>query len=64
MGKITDDDLGMISYFWTEKGDPESWCFWEEKLPDLEREYPEVVQAWISYKIAERILDAVLKGVC
>lgn len=63
MGEITYEDLGMISYFWTEKGDPESWSGWEKTLPALEREYPAVVKAWKDYKTAEQMLDAVMKGI-
>lgn len=61
--KITQEDLASLHYFWFQKGDLTRWVFWEEKLPDLRREYPEIVKAWEDYKAADRILDHVIKGV-
>lgn len=60
MGKITDQQLNDIKYFWENKGDLERLSGFEEMMPDLEREYPEIIKAWRDYKASIKILDAVI----
>ncbi len=52
----------MIRYFWEEKGDLERNADWENVIPILERECPQIVKAWRDYIAARAILDAVVKS--
>ena len=54
-----DSDLGSIRYFWEEKGDVTRYCDWERCKAD----FPEIEKAWNDFKLAERVLDAVINGV-
>jgi len=55
------EELGrLLRYFWTEKGDIESLSGFSEQ--EVEHYFPEVMLAWRNYKRAERVMNAVIKG--
>ena len=59
---VTEEDINSITYFWEEKGDLEAWIDWEKRKPIIERERPEIVQAWSDYQLSISTLDAVVKS--
>lgn len=59
---LTEDDKAMISYFWTERGDMTRWVFWEEKLPDIEKELPHLIDAMRRLESAQKTLDAIVRS--
>jgi hypothetical protein len=54
-----ESELDMLRYFWEQKGDLERYTSFEKAIA----EFPEVGKAWADYKMAEKILSAVLRGV-
>jgi len=50
----------MICYFLKEKGDITRWGEWEERKADIEKEYPELIDALNRLIIAERTLKAIV----
>lgn len=52
---LTRADLSNFRYYWNEYEDLERSGQWEDKLPALREECPELVAAWETYKAA---LDA------
>lgn len=60
--KIKNGDLRMVEYFWKYKDDPERYTGWEEILPALKEEYPQIVKAWEDYKAAKKAMDDVIEG--
>lgn len=60
---ITEEQKNMLLYFWEEKGDIERYCDFENVLPELQKQYPEVLKAWNDYKISKRTLTSVLKSI-
>ena len=48
-------------YFLEEKGDITRWSRWEDRMPIIQKEYPELIQAMLNVKLAERTLTAVLQ---
>lgn len=62
MAAITEEDLQMVKYFWQDKGDVKRWCDWEKRLPDFERERPEIPAAVRALVVAERTLDAICES--
>ena len=59
---LTRSDKSSIAFFWDHNGDPTSWCFWEEKWPDIQKELPHVAKAWTDYQASRKILDVVMKN--
>lgn len=59
---ITEEQKNMLLYFWEEKEDIERYCDFEDMLPELQKDYPEVIKAWSDYKASRKILTAVLKN--
>jgi len=59
---LTKQDLDMVRYFWQEKRDITRWCEWESKLPDFERERPEIPAAVRALIAAERTLNAICES--
>ncbi len=62
MNKLTEGDKRSLQYFWEEKSDLETMICFEELVPLIEKEYPEVMKAWLDYKISIRTLNAVIKN--
>lgn len=60
--KLTSEHIQSIKYFWNYKGDIESYSLFDEILPILKAEKPELIEAWNDYKSAEKIMDAVVKS--
>ncbi len=60
---LTEEDRNMICYFIQEKGDIARWCDWEERRDIIAAEYPELIAALTSLKIAERTLDAIVERI-
>ncbi len=56
-----EDYLNMLRYFWEEKDDLERYCAFDRDR--MAREFPEVLKAWDDYKLARKMLSAVLRGV-
>jgi isocitrate lyase len=50
----------MLQYFWEEKRDITCWTEFENALPRIESEFPELARAWRAAVAAPRILTAVL----
>jgi hypothetical protein len=61
--KFEESDLDMLRYFWGDHEDLARYTGWEELVPILERDYPEIIGAWRSYITAKYTLSAVLNGV-
>lgn len=61
--KFTEGELDMLRHFWNEYEDLSRYSEWEELVPILERDYPEIISAWRSYNTAVYTLSAVLNGV-
>lgn len=56
-----EQELDMLRYFWTEKGDVERYVGWKELQPVLAARRPDILKAWNDHKAAEMILSAVLE---
>ena len=54
--------LDLMTYFWTENGDIERCTSFDREL--MQAEFPELLKAWDDHKLAERMVDVVLKGLC
>jgi hypothetical protein len=52
----------MIRYFHEEKGDISRWSKWEEKLPIIHKQYPELIEAIRSKMIASTTLDIIVRN--
>jgi hypothetical protein len=50
----------MLQYFWEEKRDVSCWTGFEDALPRIESEFPELARALRAAEVAPRILTAVL----
>jgi hypothetical protein len=59
---LKERDLMDLQYFWQDKGDLERLCTFEEMIPILEKERPEVLKAWNDYKTSKKILDIVIES--
>lgn len=60
---LSESDKEMISYFWEECGDLKRWSAWQEKLPAIKEEYPELVAAVENLEIAKRTISAIVKSI-
>lgn len=63
MQKLTKEELSSLQYFWQEKEDLERLWNFEELVPMLEVEKPEVMKAWRDYKASIKILDLVMDNI-
>jgi len=61
--KLYEEDIGMLLYFWKEKGDPTHCFTWDSKKDLIKEQFPEIVRAIDNWKSAERTLTAVLNHV-
>lgn len=59
---LTEQDLDNLEYFWQERKDLERLSNFEEIIPILEKEKPEVLKAWDDYKASRNILDLVIRN--
>lgn len=59
---LTEEDKNMIRYFHEEKGDISRWSKWEEKLPIIHKQYPELIEAIRSKMIASTTLDIIVRN--
>lgn len=64
MSKLTEQNLSDLQYFWQNKGDLERLCTFEELIPILQVERPEILKAWNDYKASKKILDIVMESIC
>jgi len=62
MSELTERNLEDLQYFWQYKGDLERFTSFEELIPLIEREKPEVLKAWNDYKTSKKILDIVMEN--
>jgi len=62
MKQLTEGDILNLQYFWEEKNDFERMIGFEELIPILEKEKPEVLKAWNDYKTSIKILDVLMKN--
>ena len=60
--KLTEGDIMDIIYFWNEKGDLERMSNFNDLIPLLQVDYPEVLKAWFDYKASMNIMDAVISN--
>lgn len=60
--RLTEEDLNALRYFWGEKRDLTRWLGYARRLPVLQRERPDIIEAWNAYLAAERRMSAVLKS--
>lgn len=59
---MNENDLNMLDYFWNQKEDLERWSSWEARKPAIQATHPEIIKAWEDYKVARRMLTAVIAG--
>jgi hypothetical protein len=59
---MDENEVRMLRYFWEEKGDLERYSGWVEMQPWLREHHPEIIKAWDDYKMAGRILTAVIRA--
>jgi hypothetical protein len=59
---LTEEDLNMLDYFWNQKEDLERWSSWKDRKPAIQATHPEIIKAWEDYKMARRILTAIIAG--
>lgn len=59
---MTESDKNMLDYFWREKEDLERWSDWKERMEAIRHSHPEIPKAWEDYKMAKRILSALIAG--
>ena len=59
---LTESDLNSLRFFAMDRGDPTRWCYWEEKLPEIQRELPGFVKAWNDYVAAQDVFYRVAKS--
>lgn len=57
---LSAEDLRLLQYFWQEKRDLSCWTGFENALPRIEAEIPELARAWRAVVVAPRIVTAVL----
>lgn len=57
---LSAEDLRLLQYFWQEKRDLACWTGFEDALPRIESEIPELARAWRAVVVAPRIVTAVL----
>lgn len=63
MDKLTEEQKDMLKYFWEEKGDITRYCDFEELIPKIQQEYPELLKAWYDYQASIKILDLVVNSI-
>lgn len=59
---ITDEDKETIKYFFIEKGDVTRWTRWDDKKGEIEKEFPELIDALKRLDIAERTAVAIVNN--
>lgn len=55
-----EDFRNMVSYFWTEKGDPTRYCFWSEER--CAKDWPEFLHVWKQHEVSGKVLTALCKA--
>ena len=60
--QLKDEDISMLKYFWEEKGDIKKYCEFNDLLPILREEHPEVIIALENYENSLKILNNVIKA--
>ena len=61
MEKLTDAQISLLRYFWEDKGDLERYARFEALKPQIQEEYPELLNAWTDYKASIKRMDEVVK---
>jgi hypothetical protein len=51
----------LLRYFWEDKGDLERYARFEALKPQIQEEYPELLNAWTDYKASIKRMDEVVK---
>ena len=46
-----------LKYFWQETRDLKRLCYYEEKYEDIKKEFPELVNAFEQYELAEKTMS-------
>lgn len=59
--KLTNEEKQDLIYFWEETGDLERYCHFEKLLPKINNEFPELLNAWYSYKNSITLLDTMIE---
>lgn len=49
---LTTENINVILYFCREKGDPERIIDWQDLLPQVSIQFPELIEAWEARKAA------------
>jgi len=62
IAKLTDEDVDMINYFWTEKHDLERWTKWNERFPVIKKAAPDLIIAYKNYKFYKKVVDALIRN--
>ena len=60
MEDLNEDELNMLNYFWTQRGDLERWNAWE-KFKRTHQNHP-IVLEWERYRSSARALTLLIKG--
>ena len=42
---LTEEDIRMLKYFWVEMGNLGRWSGWDEALPSIKKQVPELLEA-------------------
>jgi len=61
MGKLTEEEIRSIQHFWYDKGDLKRMSDFEELMPKIEAEYPEVLRAIKEAGIWEKVADTMVE---
>ena len=59
---LTEEDVSIIQYFHQDKDDITRWAGWEECKQRIKGSHPELIQAIEQLTVAERTLNAIVKG--
>ena len=60
---LNEEDLSMIKYFWENKRDIRSYAEFNDLVPTLRVERPEIIMALENYENSLLILDNVIKAI-
>jgi hypothetical protein len=58
---LTEDELSDLWWAWTDRKDLTYASWFASRLPELERDYPELVKAWRDHQSAYSTIDEVLQ---
>lgn len=62
MEKLTQDQINDLKYYWEEKGDLEKLSNFEELIPKIEHQFPDLLIAFYNYKGSIKRMDEVIKS--